>query len=161
MKGEVVSEVLDLIESLEDKSTGLFPTDETPGDDAVEFPFHFSSHVLLWYTASRLSDVCSQLPGALEISVRSGALAKRVHSSTMKHFLNSKSEQNKSLFSYLVDGRGGMTFYHDANDIPTLLPQFGGLFRHHSNKKRGITPWSLGSQWLMKVATIQKGLSVG
>lgn len=127
IRGEVVSEILDLIESMEDRSTGLFPTDETPGDDAVEFPFHFSSHVLLWYTTSRLADVSSQLPGALQISVRSGALAKRVHSSTMKHFLNSNSEGSKSLFSYLVDGRGGKTFYHDANDIPTLFASIWGF----------------------------------
>lgn len=28
---------------------GLYATEETSRDDAVEFPFHFSSHALLWY----------------------------------------------------------------------------------------------------------------
>ncbi len=28
----------------------LFKTDETPADDEVAFPYHFSSHVLLWRT---------------------------------------------------------------------------------------------------------------
>lgn len=121
LREEVVSEILDLITSKEDRSTGLFSTDETPGDDAVEFPFHFSSHVLLWHTASRLSKVASQLPECASISARSDALAKRVHTSTMKHFLNTEPERNKCLFSYLVDGTGRRTFYHDANDIPTLF----------------------------------------
>jgi len=123
----VVSQILDLIESKEDKSTGLFPTDETPGDDAVEFPFHFSSHILLWYTASRLSMLCSQLSLGDQMSVRSDTLAKRVRTSAMKYFLTSKTEQGEPLFAYLVDGQGGRTFYHDANDIPTLFAYTWGF----------------------------------
>lgn len=123
----VVCQILDLIESKEDKSTGLFPTDETPGDDTVEFPFHFSSHILLWHTTSRLSRVCSQLSLASQISVRSDALAKRVRTSAMKYFLTSESELGTSLFAYLVDGKGGRTFYHDANDIPTLFASVWGF----------------------------------
>lgn len=123
----VVSQILDLIESKEDKSTGLFSTDETPGDDAVEFPFHFSSHILLWHTASRLSKVCSQLPRLSQVSARSEMLANHVRSSTMKYFLNSDLEQGRPLFSYLVDGKGGRTLYHDANDIPTLFASAWGF----------------------------------
>jgi uncharacterized protein len=50
----VPTEVLELLWSRQDPTTGLFPTEETPADDEVEYPFHFSSHVLLWYTLSRI-----------------------------------------------------------------------------------------------------------
>jgi uncharacterized protein len=39
----------------------------------------------------------------------------------LSHFLSVRAETNQATFAYLVDGNGQRTFYHDANDIPTLF----------------------------------------
>ncbi len=118
---DTLSQVLDLIESKRDVHTGLYPTDETPGDDAVEYPFHFSSHVLLWHTLSRLAKMTADLMGGSALGRKLTALTEEVHAATLKHFLSTVSATGKPIFAYLVDGAGHQTFYHDANDIPTLF----------------------------------------
>jgi meiotically up-regulated gene 157 (Mug157) protein len=117
-----VLEVVELVESKRDRVTGLFPTDETPGDDAVEYPFHFSSHILLWYTLSRLSGLeklirVNSTSHALDLS----SFAEDIKHSTISHFTSANPRTGKSMFAYLVDGAGKATFYHDANDVPTLF----------------------------------------
>jgi hypothetical protein len=57
----VIQEVLAVLESRQDARTGLYATEETPGDDAVDDPFHFSSHVLLWRTFKRLHSLYARL----------------------------------------------------------------------------------------------------
>jgi len=123
---DTFSQILDLIESKRDSRTGLFPTDETPGDDAVEYPFHFSSHILLWYSWSRLVRLTAALMAGSALERRLGALTGAVRTATLEHFLWTGSVPGKPCFAYLVDGIGQRTFYHDANDLPTLLaPSWG------------------------------------
>lgn len=126
LNGNAVSEVLELIESKRDSMTALFPTDETPGDDTVEHPFHFSSHVLLWYTISKLAGLVAgagNVPSLWSESLSS--LADSIRVTTIKQFMSLASD-GKPSFAYLVNGSGVRTFYHDANDIPTLFaPSWG------------------------------------
>ncbi|KIW82833.1 hypothetical protein Z517_02076 [Fonsecaea pedrosoi CBS 271.37] len=134
LASDAVSQVLDLLESKRDPLTGLFPTDETPGDDLVEYPFHFSSHVLLWHTLSRLAKVITQVTGA-PLGQQLARLAEDVRDATLKHFLASDPLPDSPSFSYLVDGFGQRTFYHDANDLPTLFAPIWG-FTRTSNEKQ-------------------------
>ncbi|MEO8631959.1 MAG: glycoside hydrolase family 125 protein [Chloroflexota bacterium] len=85
---------------------GLIATDETPADDPLEQPFHFSSHVLLWRVLRDLD------PRA----------ATEVRDATLAGFTES------GRFAYAVRGnRGdGARHYHDANDMPTVFaPAWG------------------------------------
>ncbi|OAP55132.1 hypothetical protein AYL99_10832 [Fonsecaea erecta] len=134
LKSDAVAQVLDLIESKKDPSTGLFPTDETPGDDLVEYPFHFSSHVLLWHALSRLAKVMTQVTGS-PLGKRMAAFAEDVRTATLKHFLCFDPMRGSSTFSYLVDGFGHRTFYHDANDLPTLFAPLWGFIRTSNEKQ--------------------------
>jgi uncharacterized protein len=80
---------------------GLIATDETPADDPLEQPFHFSSHVLLWRV---LRD-------------RDPAAAAEVRVATLAGFTDS------GRFAYAVRGAHaeGPRHYHDANDLPTVF----------------------------------------
>ena len=85
---------------------GLIATDETPADDPLEQPFHFSSQVLLWRVLRDLD------PRA----------AAEVRGATRDGFTES------GRFAYAVRGaRGeGARHYHDANDLPTVFaPAWG------------------------------------
>jgi len=116
------SVTLALLESKRDAVTGLFPTDETPGDDAVEYPFHFSSHILLWYTFARFHDLTKAIGVDSEYNnLNLDKVAQEVRHSTIRHFETVNPNPGKPLFAYLTDGAGKTTLYHDANDIPTVL----------------------------------------
>ena len=82
-------------------SFGLVPTAETPADDPLRQPYHFSSHVLLWHVLRAFSH-----PSAEEI-----------RAATLQHFAVD------GRFAYAVTGpRGeGARHYHDANDLPTVF----------------------------------------
>lgn len=148
---DAVTQVLDLIASKQDPITKLFPTDETPGDDEVEYPFHFSSHVLLWRTMTRLADVTAQIGECLALSKRLWNSAQSLRGATLAHFLHQHPELESPVFSYLVDGSGARTMYHDANDIPTLFAhQWGFLVSDvqrtawHNTMKFGFSKANVG-----------------
>jgi len=85
---------------------GLIATDETPADDPLEQPFHFSSHVLLWRVLRDLD------PRA----------ATEVREATLAGFTES------GRFAYAVRGARAADprHYHDANDLPTVFaPAWG------------------------------------
>jgi hypothetical protein len=85
---------------------GLIATDETPADDPLEQPYHFSSHVLLWRV---LRDLDPRAAGEVRDATRAGF-----------------TESGR--FAYAVRGaRGdGARHYHDANDLPTVFaPAWG------------------------------------
>ncbi|VUC37148.1 unnamed protein product [Clonostachys rosea] len=124
--GAAMRDVLSSILSRQDASSGLFPTDETPGDDAVDHPFHFSSHVLLWYTLSRTAKLFLKhgAPKGFSWEGVLGMAASTRHAS-LKHFIQytdvDEESKKSQMIAYLVDGLGTKTFYHDANDIPTIF----------------------------------------
>jgi hypothetical protein len=80
---------------------GLVPTAETPADDPLRQPYHFSSHVLLWHVLRAFSH-----PAGAEI-----------RAATLQHFAVG------GRFAYAVAGpdRQGARHYHDANDLPTVF----------------------------------------
>jgi hypothetical protein len=80
---------------------GLVPTAETPADDPLRQPYHFSSHVLLWHVLRAFAH-----PSADEI-----------RAATLEHFAVD------GRFAYAVTGPrgGGARHYHDANDLPTVF----------------------------------------
>ena len=85
---------------------GLIATDETPADDPLEQPFHFSSHVLLWRV---LRDLDPRAASEVQAATRGGF-----------------TESGR--FAYAVRGGGGdgARHYHDANDLPTVFaPAWG------------------------------------
>jgi uncharacterized protein len=121
-KEKSVTDTITLLESKRDANTGLFPTDETPGDDAVEYPFHFSSHILLWNTFSKLYDLLKSIGmNSTCEALNLNTFAQDVRDASMRHFQAVNSNSGLSMFAYLTDGAGKTTIYHDANDIPTLF----------------------------------------
>lgn len=123
-----VREILTLLKAKQDACTGLWLTQESPGDDPIIYPFHFSSHVLLWRTFSRLRDLFAQLSSSMkkestELDCMAVALRKRI----MQAFTFEHEKYGRKIFAYLVDGHGQHTFYHDANDIPTLFAHEWGF----------------------------------
>ncbi|KAF1961834.1 hypothetical protein CC80DRAFT_531630 [Byssothecium circinans] len=119
---DVIPSILQILESKRDADTGLWPTDETPGDDAVIYPYHFSSHVLLWRTITRLRDLYFLLRGPKDAgAMHLDSLAQEVHQKTVESFVVARPGTTENVFAYLTNGHGAHTFYHDANDIPTLF----------------------------------------
>ena len=112
----VVEEVLEAVTARRAPGAELFATEETPGDDPVPMPYHFSSHVLLWHTLRRLAAVL----GRPELA----GLADRVRAAVLAHLVT--GHDGRGLFAYAADLRGGLALYHDANDLPTALaPRWG------------------------------------
>ena len=101
----------DLLRALLARRTpfGLIATDETPADDPIEQPFHFSSHVLLWRVLR-------------DLDPRSAA---EVRDATRIGFTDS------GRFAYAVRGASadGPRHYHDANDFPTVFAPAWGFCR--------------------------------
>lgn len=122
--GQAIPLILEMLEEHRDPATGLYPTDETPGDDAVEHPFHFSSHILLWHTLIQLSSLVKRFPTCQQPQYSSlDSKAHMLRETTLKHFISPNPQTGQTMFAYLTDGAGQHTFYHDANDIPTLFAQ--------------------------------------
>lgn len=93
----------------------LFPTDETPADDPIPLPYHLSSHILLWYTLTRLDAL---QPGLDD-------MAANIRAAIDTFFV---TEQNgKRLYAYATDGKGHFHLYHDANDFPLVLAPLWGM----------------------------------
>lgn len=101
--------------------TGLLATDETPADDPLDLPFHLSSNLLAAHTFRRLADVADTVdldrPALTEAASRT--LAAITEHLTIE-----------------VDGQGCLAYatdlstsrwYHDANDVPTVLAPRWGL----------------------------------
>jgi len=78
---------------------GLIATMETPADDPLGLPYHFSSHVLLWHVLDRFGH-----PDA-----------DRLRADTVSHFTRD------GRFAYAVGEGDAARHYHDANDLPTVF----------------------------------------
>jgi uncharacterized protein len=138
LQEEIVSQVVLLLSSKRDAKTGLYPTDETPGDDAVELPFHFSSHILLWYTITRLSRLMKHFELTSPFDAEKlEKMAQEIQGATLRHFLTVYPKTFQPIFAYLSDGKGSYIFYHDANDLPTLFASQWGFL----NSKVAIEAW--------------------
>lgn len=93
----------------------LFPTDETPADDPIALPYHFSSHVLAWHTLRKLAEV-----GMAQFT----PLVEGLRAAIDGYFI--AEHDGTRLYAYAADGQGRYHFYHDANDMPlALAPNWG------------------------------------
>jgi uncharacterized protein len=96
-------------------TTPLFATEETPADDPMPLPYHFSSQVLLWHTLRRLAELNGRFPfTTLDLAALSHALYQAI----LAHFVT--RSHGRDLFAYATDGHGRYHLYHDANDLPLV-----------------------------------------
>jgi hypothetical protein len=120
--GRMLHHVEDVLSGLSDRylpdKSGLmlFPTDETPADDPIALPYHFSSHVLLWHTLNTLAKIGAAPAWTARLA--------ELRDTIQRAFV---AEHNgRQLYAYATDGKGKYHFYHDANDFPTVLaPAWG------------------------------------
>jgi hypothetical protein len=106
-----------------DPTTGLLASDETPADDATDKPFLVSTQILWWWTATRLAarqEATGLAPGADAAAV-AATLALRLRAAFT---VNGPGDPS---WAYAIDGRGGASRYHDANDLPTALAPLWGF----------------------------------
>jgi uncharacterized protein len=108
---------VEMVLSHRNEQTGLFPTDETPADDPIAYPYHLSSHILMWRTFTRLHQV--------GLGDHFAELAAEIRTAVLTHFIT--EHNGRRLFSYATDGRGRHHLYHDANDIPFAQAPAWGL----------------------------------
>ncbi|KAL8302492.1 hypothetical protein RB597_002719 [Gaeumannomyces tritici] len=141
LREPVVCEVLRVLLAKADPITGLVPTEESPGDDEIDYPYHFSTHVMLWYALSRLVRLLESLGvvgggsgtgdfEAAAAAAKSSDYGRQAHAlatallvrtaSRVRHFLV-RDEQGRPTFAYVTNGKGKYTLYHDGNDMPTLF----------------------------------------
>lgn len=153
-----IDSVLAALEARRKPGTLLFSTDETPADDPIALPYHFSSHVLLWRTLTKLH----QLGAAGAWTERIAELRETIAT----HFI--AQHEAGSIYAYATDGTGRFHFYHDANDFPlALAPAWGfvspddpvwratvdfafspanrgGFYDGHLGSVHSQAPWALG-----------------
>jgi uncharacterized protein len=108
---------VEMVLSHRNDTTGLFPTDETPADDPITYPYHLSSHILMWRAFTRLHQI--------GLGEHFASMAKAIWTAVLTHFV--AEHDGHKLFGYATDGRGRHHLYHDANDIPLALAPAWGL----------------------------------
>lgn len=117
-----VPAVLDAIRARESAAAPLVGTDETPADDPMPLPYHFSSQVLLWHTLRRLDPLNRRFGfGSLDLAAHADAIQAAI----MRHFVIEHA--GRRIFAYASDLRGHHHAYHDANDLPTVLAPLWGF----------------------------------
>jgi hypothetical protein len=95
----------------------LLPTDETPADDPIHYPYHLSSHLLLW----RVLNMLHQLTNDPQWQTLATQTANAIH----RYFV--AQHDGEQLYAYATDANGHHHFYHDANDLPLVLAPLWGL----------------------------------
>ncbi|MBA2317495.1 MAG: glycoside hydrolase family 125 protein [Euzebyales bacterium] len=135
--GAHVPAVLAALEAHRAPSVDLYATDETPADDPVPAPYHFSTHVLLWHTLRRLADTAGRLGlDADEL----GRRAHAVRAATLDAFTVERGDALR--FAYAVDLAGTVIDYHDANDLPTAFAPVWGFCSADDPTWRGTVAWA-------------------
>ena len=108
---------------------GLIATAETPADDPLVQPYHFSSHVLLW-----------RVLAAFDRPVDATA----VRDATLRHFAS------EGRFAYAIGGPDAASarHYHDANDFPTVFAPGWGFCSVDDPRWRATIDfaWSIANQ---------------
>ncbi len=118
----------------------LLPTDETPGDDPINFSYHLSSHLLLELVLSIYSYAMTGFlfsesdnwekyrdtwNGRIE-ALENDLIALR--QSIQENFI--VEHNGERIYAYATDGAGNHHLYHDANDLPFVLAPLWGVLRH-------------------------------
>lgn len=110
-----VNEVLDMLLEHKAEQAWLFRTMETPADDLVKYPYHFSSQIVLWWTLKQLASLQESIPFTTHDLA---TWAENVRQACLAAF---RTEwKGKPVFAYLTDLQGNYQLYCDANDLPTI-----------------------------------------
>lgn len=151
-----------LVQLMQRKSQNewLFPTDETPADDPIAMPYHFSSHILMWHTFRQLSAL------NLTLDYDLSEIAHGIQHAIQHRFIADFG--GKPIYAYATDDHGNHHFYHDANDFPLAFAPLwgfcspddivwrntvdfafseaneGGFYDGHLGSVHTPSPWALG-----------------
>ncbi|HEU5139358.1 MAG TPA: glycoside hydrolase family 125 protein [Bacillales bacterium] len=117
-----IEEVLTTMMNHKDERKWLFQTGETPADDKVDYPYHFSSQILVWHALNQLAAL-NQKVSFTDFHLEEWAA--HVKKDCLEAF--SVEQDGKAIFAYLTDLQGNYQFYHDANDLPTVLAPIWGF----------------------------------
>lgn len=117
-----VNEILNMLMEYKSDHAWLFKTRETPADDTVRYPYHFSSQVLLWWTLKQLADLQERIPF---ITYDLMTWAESVRQDCLAAFRT--NFEGKAVFAYVTDLQGHYQLYHDANDLPTVYAPVWGF----------------------------------
>ncbi len=118
----VLKAILVMLEDYRAEGEWLYETGETPADDDVVYPYHFSSQVLVWHTFTHL-DRLNTIFNFTDQDL--GLLAENVRTACLDAFATER--EGKPLFAYLTDLNDHYQFYHDANDLPTVYAPLWGF----------------------------------
>jgi meiotically up-regulated gene 157 (Mug157) protein len=110
-----VDAVLKMLRQRRASHAALYPTDETPADDPIAYPYHLSSHILFWLVLKKLAQL------GLDTSEEMQAIGDAIQ----QYFI--AEHDGSKLFAYASDGAGSTHLYHDANDFPTVLAPLWGF----------------------------------
>ncbi len=113
----IVAALIETLLSRQSPVAWLFPTDETPADDPLVLPYHFSSHILMWHTLRQLA--------MLMDDTRLASDAEVLRRTAVEHFITVR--EHRTLYAYATDGAGRFHCYHDANDLPLVLAPVWGF----------------------------------
>lgn len=102
-------------------ASGLLATEETPADDPLDLPFHLSSNLLVAHTFRELANVADVLD-VDEQTLR--AAVERCLAAIDRHF--TIEVEGRTCWAYATD-LVTTRWYHDANDLPTVLAPRWGL----------------------------------
>ncbi len=136
-----VNEILNMLMEYKEGRAWLFKTRETPADDTVAYPYHFSSHVLLWWTLKRLASVKASVPFTTQDLA---AWAENVRRDCLAAFRTMLD--GKALFAYVTDLHGNYRLYHDANDLPTIYAPLWGFCQPHDETWNQTLQFALSTQ---------------
>lgn len=117
-----INEILRMLMTYKDSHKWLFRTGETPADDKMAYPYHFSSQVLLWHTLKRVAHLNASMSFTpLDLA----AWAEHVRQDCLEGFQT--TYEGKALFAYLTDLHGHYQLYQDANDLPMVYAPVWGF----------------------------------
>lgn len=101
--------------------SGLLATDETPADDPLDLQFHLSSNLLVAHVLRRVAVVAEVVDLAPATLVEA---ADRTVAAINRHF--TMEIAGRRCLAYATD-LSSVRWYHDANDVPTVLAPRWGL----------------------------------
>ncbi len=113
-----------LVEVYKHPEFALYATKETPADDLVKYPYHFSSQIIAWLTFFNLGEYLKEIdPGLASFCKKRSTEIKEA---VLEKMVAVHPKLEKELYVYTTDLAGNYEFTQDANDLPTmLLPYLG------------------------------------
>ena len=119
---ENIKRAIDVVEGYKHRQIPLYRTEETPADDLVSYPYHFSSQVIAWTTFFNLGDHLKDIEPKLATFFEKRA--DGIKEAVIEQMVITHPTLNKEVYVYTTDLAGNYEFLHDANDLPTILAPY-------------------------------------